>query len=330
MIIVTGGSGFIGSALIWRLNQLGKENIIIVDEFGENEKWQNLIPLKFADVFDKEDFGHMIQSDFLKNFEIDTIFHLGACSSTTEKNFDYLLRNNYEYSKFLCEKALENNIRFIYASSAATYGDGSQGYEDDESKLHTLRPLNAYGYSKHMFDLWAKKSRVLDKIVGLKYFNVFGPNEYHKGEMRSVVNKCYQQVKESKKALLFKSSNKKYKDGEQSRDFLYVKDAVDMTLYFMENKIVSGIYNIGTGESNSFNDLIKPIFNALDMKENIEYFEMPEILKEKYQYYTKADIGKLRSVGFKKDITPVKEAVEDYVSNYLNTENPYLDKKIKI
>ena len=323
MIIVTGGSGFIGSALIWRLNQLGKENIIIVDEFGENEKWQNLIPLKFADVFDKEDFGHMIQSDFLKNFEIDTIFHLGACSSTTEKNFDYLLRNNYEYSKFLCEKALENNIRFIYASSAATYGDGSQGYEDDESKLHTLRPLNAYGYSKHMFDLWAKKSRVLDKIVGLKYFNVFGPNEYHKGEMRSVVNKCYQQVKESKKALLFKSSNKKYKDGEQSRDFLYVKDAVDMTLYFMENKIVSGIYNIGTGESNSFNDLIKPIFNALDMKENIEYFEMPEILKEKYQYYTKAEMDKLKSIGYDKPFYSLEAGVNDYVKNYLSV-NKYM------
>lgn len=324
MIIVTGGSGFIGSALIWRLNQLGKEDIIIVDEFGENEKWQNLIPLKYADVFDKEDFGHMIQADFLKNFEIDTIFHLGACSSTTEKNFNYLLRNNYEYTKYLCEKALENDIRFIYASSAATYGDGSNGYIDDESKLHTLRPLNGYGYSKHMFDLWARKSRVLDKIVGLKYFNVYGPNEYHKGDMRSVVNKCFQQIKETGKARLFKSSNPDYKDGEQRRDFLYVKNAVEMTLFFWDNRIAAGIYNIGTGEANNFNELVGPVFKSLEIPENIEYFDMPEILKKKYQYYTKADISKLKSAGYMEKVMKIDDAVSDYVKNYLNTENPYL------
>ncbi len=325
MIIVTGGTGFIGSALIWRLNQLGIDEIIIVDEFGENEKWKNLIQLKFADVFDKEDFGHMISADFLKNFEIDTIFHMGACSSTTEKNFDYLLRNNYEYTKFLCEKALENNIRFIYASSAATYGDGSNGYEDDESKLQTLRPLNAYGYSKHMFDLWALRSKIFDRIVGLKYFNVFGPNEYHKEDMRSVVNKCFKQVKETGKAGLFKSANPEFNDGEQSRDFLYIKDAVDMTLYFWQNKITSGIYNIGTGTSVSFNQFIKPIFKSLDVRENIEYFDMPEILKEKYQYYTRADISKLRGAGYKNECMKIEDAVSDYVGNYLNTDNPFLN-----
>lgn len=324
MIIVTGGAGFIGSALIWRLNQLGEEDIVVVDEFGENIKWKNLVSLKFADVFDKEDFGHMISSGFFQKIKIDTIFHLGACSSTTEKDFNYLFRNNFEYTKYLCEQSIDNDIRFIYASSAATYGEGENGYGDSESKLHTLRPLNAYGYSKHLFDLWARKSRVLDKIVGLKYFNVYGPNEYHKGNMRSVVNKCYHQVKETGQARLFRSANPKFKDGEQSRDFLYVKDAVDMTLFFMQNKIVSGIYNIGTGNSNSFNDFVKPIFKALDMKENIEYFDMPEILKEKYQYYTKADTDKLKSVGYKKKITQISEAVEDYVANYLNTSNPYL------
>ncbi len=329
MIIVTGGSGFIGSALIWRLNQLGYEDIIIVDEFGKkkerkNGKWQNLVPLKYEDIVDKEDFGHMIQSDFLKKFEIDTIFHLGACSSTTERNFDFLLRNNYEYSKYLCDKELENNIRFIYASSAATYGDGSQGYEDDESKLDSLRPLNGYGYSKHMFDLWAKKSRVLDKIAGLKYFNVYGPNEYHKDDMRSVVNKSFHQVKETGKARLFKSANPEYKDGGQRRDFLYVKDAVDMTLFFWDNKIASGIYNIGTGEANSFNELIKPVFQSMNVKEDIEYFDMPEILKQKYQYYTQADITKLRSAGYINNITKIDDAVTDYVKNYLNTEDPYL------
>lgn len=324
MIIVTGGSGFIGSALIWRLNQLGREDIIVVDEFGRGEKWKNLVNLKFADLFDKEDFGHMVSSDFLKNFEIETIFHLGACSSTTETDFNYLLRNNYEYSKFLCEKALDNNIRFIYASSAATYGDGANGYSDDENTLDKLKPLNAYGYSKHLFDLWARRSKVLDKIVGLKYFNVFGPNEYHKEVMRSVVNKCYEQIKQTGKARLFKSENPDYKDGEQKRDFLYVKDAVDMTLYFWDNKIVSGIYNIGTGKVNSFNELVRPIFKSLGLKENIEYFDMPEILKEKYQYYTQADIGKLRSAGYINEITKADDAVTDYVTNYLDKDNSFL------
>lgn len=324
MIIVTGGAGFIGSALIWRLNQLGIEDIIVVDEFSENEKWKNLVPLRYADVFDKEDFGHMISADFMKNFEIDTIFHLGACSSTTEKNFDYLMRNNFEYTKFLSEKAVENNIRFIYASSAATYGDGSQGYEDDESKLQTLRPLNAYGYSKHLFDLWARRSRIIDKIVGLKYFNVYGPNEYHKGDMRSVVNKCCEQIKTTGKAKLFNSENPGYKDGEQKRDFLYVKDAVDMTLFFRDNKIISGIYNIGTGEANTFNELIKPVFSSLGLKENIEYIDMPDNLKSKYQYYTKADITKLRDSGYTNNIMKIGDAVTDYVTNYLNTEDRYL------
>lgn len=338
MIVVTGGAGFIGSALVWRLNQLGEENIIIVDDFVKNEediknkiysakddKWKNLVHLKYADVFDKEDFGHMLSSDFLKNFEVETVFHLGANSSTTERDFGSLMTNNYEYTKYLCEKAIENNVRFIYASSAATYGDGSKGYEDDESKLNTLVPLNGYGYSKHMFDIWAKKLKLLDKIVGLKYFNVYGPNEYHKEDMRSVVNKCYHQIKETGKARLFKSANPEFADGGQSRDFLYVKDAVEMTLFFRENKIVNGIYNIGTGESNSFNEFVKPVFNALDMKENIEYFDMPEILQEKYQYYTKADISKLRNAGYKKEIYKIEDAVTDYVAGYLDTENPYLN-----
>ena len=329
MIIVTGGAGFIGSALIWRLNQLGEEDIVVVDEFGkddngENGKWKNLVTLKYADVFDKEDFGHMLSSGFLKNFKIDTIFHLGANSSTTEKNFNTLFKNNFEYTKYLCEQCIDNEVRFVYASSAATYGNGDQGYSDDESKLHLLKPLNAYGYSKHMFDLWARKSRVLDKIAGLKYFNVYGPNEYHKSGMQSVVNKCFHQVKDTGKARLFKSDNPLYKDGEQRRDFLYVKDAVDMTLYFMQNKIVNGIYNIGTGKANTFNDFVKPIFKALKKEENIEFFEMPEILKEKYQYFTEADTDKLRSTGYDKELTPIDEAVNDYVKNYLDTDDPYL------
>lgn len=335
MIVVTGGAGFIGSAVVWRLNQLGIDDIIIVDDFDKDkdsikdgsydeDKWKNLVHLRYADIFDKEDFGHMLSSDFMKNFEVETVFHLGANSSTTEKDFGSLLRNNYEYTKYLCEKALDNNVRFIYASSAATYGDGANGYEDNEEKLNSLVPLNGYGYSKHMFDLWAKKLRLFDKIVGLKYFNVYGPNEYHKGDMRSVVNKCFHQIKETGKARLFKSSNPDFGDGEQSRDFLYVKDAVEMTLFFRDNKIVNGLYNIGTGESNSFNEFVKPVFKTLNIKENIEYFDMPEILREKYQYYTKADITKLRKAGYDKSIYKIEDAVTDYVGGYLNSEDAYL------
>lgn len=324
MIVVTGGSGFIGSALIWRLNQLGRTDIIVVDHFGENEKFKNLIPLKFVDIFDREYFGSMVQDGFLKDNKIETIYHLGACSSTTMQDFNYLLHNNYEYSKFLCGNAIDNNIRFIYASSAATYGDGSNGYIDDESKIETLRPLNGYGYSKQLFDLWVKNNGFLDKVVGVKYFNVYGPNEYHKGDMRSVVSKSFDQIKESKKSKLFKSYIEGMADGEQKRDFIYVKDAVEMTLFFGENKIVNGIYNVGTGQANSFNSLVKPIFKALGLKENIEYFEMPEVLKNKYQNFTQADISKIRKAGYNKDMTDISDAVTDYVSNYLNKDNSHL------
>lgn len=325
MIIVTGGSGFIGSALIWRLNQMGITDIIVVDHFGENEKYKNLIPLKFIDVFDREYFGSMVHEGFLKENKIETIYHLGACSSTTMQDFNYLLHNNYEYSKFLCGNAVDNNIRFIYASSAATYGDGSKGYSDDESQLETLRPLNGYGYSKQLFDLWVKNNGFLDKVVGLKYFNVFGPNEYHKNDMRSVVSKSFDQIIGTKKTRLFKSTVKGMADGEQKRDFIYVKDAVDMTLFFGENKIVNGIYNVGTGKANSFNSLVKPIFKSLGIKENIEYIEMPEVLKNKYQSFTEADISKIRKAGYQKEITDITDAVTDYVSNFLNKEYSHLN-----
>lgn len=325
MIVVTGGSGFIGSALIWRLNQMGRTDIIVVDHFGENEKYKNLIPLKFMDVFDREYFGSMVQDGFLKDNKIETIYHLGACSSTTMQDFNFLLHNNYEYSKFLCGNAVDNNIRFIYASSAATYGDGSNGYKDDESQLEILRPLNGYGYSKQLFDLWIKNNGFLDKVVGLKYFNVYGPNEYHKNDMRSVVSKSFDQIIETKKTRLFKSTVKGMADGEQKRDFIYVKDAVDMTLFFGENKIVNGIYNVGTGKANSFNSLVKPIFKTLGLKENIEYFEMPEVLKNKYQNFTQADIDKIRKAGYQKEITDISDAVSDYVANYLNKEYSHLN-----
>lgn len=324
MIVVTGGAGFIGSALVWALNKKGREDIIIVDHFGENDKYKNLIALKYLDVFDRDDFGQMVHDGFLKSNKVETVYHLGACSSTTQLDMNFLLRNNYEYTKFLCGHSINNNIRFVYASSAATYGDGSQGYDDNEELLDTLRPLNPYGFSKQMFDQWAKREGYLDKIAGLKYFNVFGPNEYHKGDMQSIVSKAYKQVKETGKIRLFKSYSDEYGDGEQKRDFIYVKDAVDMTLFFGENKIVNGIYNIGTGKANTFNDFVKPVFKALNVKENIEYFDMPDVLKGRYQDFTQANMSKIRKAGYKGEFTKIVDAVIDYTKNYLNTEFPYL------
>lgn len=324
MIIVTGGAGFIGSALVWRLNQLGRNDIIIVDHFAEDMKYKNLIPLKFLDLFNKDEFGMMVNEGFFEKNKFDVLYHLGACSSTTQLDTGYLLRNNYEYTKFLCEKAVKNNIRFIYASSAATYGDGSNGYDDNEDALETLRPLNGYGYSKQLFDVWAQKNGYLKEIAGLKYFNVYGPNEYHKGDMRSIVNKAFYQIKETGKARLFKSYSDKYKDGDQKRDFVYVKDAVDMTIFFAENPVLCGIYNVGTGKANTFNSFVKPIFKVLGVKENIEYFEMPEVLRGKYQDYTQANMSKLLNSGYKKEFTKISDAVTNYISNYLNTDNPYL------
>ncbi|MBX7046610.1 MAG: ADP-glyceromanno-heptose 6-epimerase [Ignavibacteria bacterium] len=327
MIIVTGGAGFIGSALVWRLNQLGVDDIFIVDEFGKDDKYKNLLNLKFYDLIDKEEFGHIISQsdDFLKQNRVDTIFHLGACSATTEQDLRYLLINNYEYTKYLCGISAANDIRFIYASSAATYGDGSMGYYDDEKKLYTLRPLNKYGYSKHLFDLWALKNGYLNSAVGLKYFNVYGPNEYHKDDMRSMANKAFDQIKSSGKVRLFKSDRpEEYSDGEQKRDFIYIKDAVEMTLHFWHNKIYSGIYNIGTGNASSFNALIKPVFKAMNLAENIEYFDMPDILKGRYQDFTQANINKLRQTGYDKEITNIEDAVIDYTANYMNTDDPYL------
>ncbi len=316
MIVVTGGAGFIGSALVWRLNQLGRNDIIIVDRLGTEEKWKNLVGLDFHDFYNKEDFIDWIAMDEFY-YDVEVIFHLGACSSTTEKDADYLLENNYRYTQILSEYALNREIRFIYASSAATYGDGLQGYSDNEEELDKLRPLNMYGYSKHLFDLYAKKNNYFEKIVGLKYFNVYGPNEYHKGDMRSVVHKAFHQIMENGKVRLFKSYKDEYKHGEQRRDFIYVKDAVDITLFFWQNKEINGLFNVGTGNARTWNDLVTAIFKAMDKPVNIEYIEMPESLREKYQYFTQADLTKLKNAGYDKEFTGLEKGVEDYVKNYL-------------
>ena len=319
MIIVTGGAGFIGSALIAALNKRQITDILVVDELGTDQKWKNLYNLSFADYVEKNDFLEMIIADKL-NSSLEAVFHLGACSDTTETNASYLIKNNYEYSKLLAQWATADNVRFIYASSAATYGDGSVGFIDDQEKIDILKPLNMYGYSKHLFDLWARRAGLLNNIVGLKYFNVFGPNEYHKADMRSFVIKAFEQISTTGIVRLFKSYKTEYDDGEHLRDFIYVKDAVDMTLFFYDNPQISGLFNIGTGKARSWNDLVKAVFAAMNKKPNIEYIEMPESIRNQYQYYTEADITSLLKAGFDKEIITLEDAVKDYVQNYLQTK----------
>jgi ADP-L-glycero-D-manno-heptose 6-epimerase len=278
----------------------------------ETDKWKNLAPLRFADYIDGYDF-----IDDLDEFrDASAIFHMGACSSTTETDADYMIRNNYQYTQDLARWAVKSDVRFIYASSAAPYGDGSAGMADGTDELNRLRPLNIYGYSKHLFDQFALRNGMFDRIVGLKYFNVFGPNEDHKGDMRSVVNKAFDQINSTGKLQLFRSHSPDYEDGEFGRDFIYVKDAVDMTLHFMEGN-TGGLFNVGSGRMNTWNALAEAIFAALDLTKNVEFIDMPEELRGRYQYRTEADILRIREAGYDGETTPLEAAVADYVGNYL-------------
>ena len=316
MIIVTGGAGFIGSAIIAALNKRKVTDILVVDQLGCDQKWKNLRNLSFADYVEKDDFLEMVIEDKLDG-SIEAVLHLGACSDTTETNASYLLKNNYEYTKLLAQWTTNADIRFIYASSAATYGDGSAGFSDDENVLESLRPLNMYGYSKHLFDLWARRTGLLKKIVGLKYFNVFGPNEYHKANMRSFCIKAFEQINATGKVRLFKSYKPEFKDGEQVRDFIYITDAVDMTLFFLDNSKQNGIYNIGTSRPRTWNDLVMAVFDGMGRKPNIEYIEMPDSIRNQYQYYTCAETAKLSKAGYERKPTPLETAIKQYVQNYL-------------
>lgn len=316
-ILITGGAGFIGSALVWELNRRGCENIVVCDRLSTDEKWKNLVPLRFADYIDGNDLLDAVQRSPAKLGRFDHVLHLGACSATTERDADYLMRNNYEFTKQLCQWSLANQTRFVYASSAATYGDGAHGMNDQDPDIHKLRPLNMYGYSKHLFDLHAKREGWLPKIVGLKYFNVYGPNEDHKADMRSLVHKACGQILATGKVQLFKSHRPDYKHGEQMRDFLYVKDAIRMTLHLAETPSAGGLFNLGSGKAHTWIELATAIFTALGKAPNIEFIDMPEHLQSKYQYYTCADIAKLRASGFTQDITALTEAVRDYVQGYL-------------
>jgi ADP-L-glycero-D-manno-heptose 6-epimerase len=313
-LVVTGGAGFIGSALIWALNRRGIDDILVVDRLDETEKWKHLVPLRFADYMDADDFlTHAVDGDDLG--EIGTIFHLGACSSTTETDSDYLMRNNFEYTKQLAIWAYENDARFVYASSAATYG-ARETELSDRADLHSLRPLNMYAYSKQLFDMYAARTGLDQTICGIKYFNVFGPNEEHKGNMRSLVNKAYDQILNGGTVALFKSYRPDFADGEQRRDFIYVKDAIDMTLFLAESD-ASGLFNVGSGRAQTWLELVRPIFAALDRPERIEFVDMPEQLRSKYQYSTCADMRSLHEAGYSGSPMSLSDAVTDYVRNYL-------------
>jgi ADP-L-glycero-D-manno-heptose 6-epimerase len=331
-ILVTGGAGFIGSALVWALNQRGRADIVVTDFLEPAKRWNGVVPLdsgcdskrrnlaglKFTDYVEADVFRSRIQSTPQAFGRFGAVFHLGACSSTTERNEAYLQDNNFGFTRELAEWSLAQGTRFIYASSAATYGDGAAGMDDKDENLARLYPLNLYGWSKQRFDLHAQKEGYLHRIVGLKYFNVFGPNEDHKGDMRSLVHKAYEQILTTGKVNLFKSYRPEFRDGEQRRDFLYVKDAVGMTLHFAEKTTTAGgLYNLGSGEANTWLALTSAIFAALDRTPNIEFVEMPAVLRDKYQYFTQADIAKLRASGYARPVTSLADAVSDYVRNYL-------------
>lgn len=316
LIILTGGAGFIGSCFLWKLNHEGEKDIIVVDHNNSRVKMKNLEGKAYADYFEKDVFIKNIKSGKLSQ-KVKAVFHIGACTSTVETDAEYLQKNNTDYSRILCEWALKNNVPFYYASSAAIYGDGSLGYSDEDAVTLKLSPLNLYGRSKHAFDLWLVKNDLTRKVVGFRYFNVFGPNEYHKGEMRSLVVKAYEQIKKDGKIRLFKSYKPEYRDGEQKRDFIYVKDCVELMYRFYQNGKVKGIFNLGTGRAHTWNDLGFAIFAALGIKPNIEYIEMPEAIRDKYQYFTEADLTKLKKSGVNFSFTPLEKAVADYVKNYL-------------
>lgn len=320
MIVITGGAGFIGSCLLHRFNVLGVDDIIIVDNLGSTAKWKNLLNKRYDEIFGKEEFLEKIKQNYFAK-TITSIYHLGACTDTTETDSNYLLSNNYNYSKTLAKFALEKDIPFFYASSAATYGLGEFGYVDNI--FEELRPINAYGFSKHIFDLWVLKNSYDQYFTGLKFFNVFGPNEYHKNSMASMVYKSYHQIKNEKKIKLFKSNDVAYADGMQSRDFIYVKDVTNIIMKLYKNK-AKGIFNVGTGIASSWNDLANSVFTSLEIEPNIEYIDMPENLANQYQNFTQADLTKLTSTIGNFEFTSLEDSVSDYLLNYLNTNSKYL------
>ncbi|MCC8110038.1 MAG: ADP-glyceromanno-heptose 6-epimerase [Planctomycetes bacterium] len=325
MFIVTGGAGFIGSAMVWKLNAMGIHDILVVDTLETGQKWKNIRGLRFDDIYMPDEFLDMVMEMGELPHDTEAVIHMGACSRTTEKDADYLLRNNYRYTKVLAQHAVDQGIRFINASSAATYGNGELGYDDDPALLERLLPLNMYGHSKLMVDQWLYHEGYIDAVASLRFFNVYGPNEYHKDDMASMVYKAFNTVQAGGRLGLFKSYRPEYKDGEQQRDFVYIKDVVDCLWWLVEHPKVNGILNIGTGSEATWNELAGALFAALGKEPAIDYVEMPEAIRGQYQYHTKADITRLRNAGYTGTFRPVADGVRDYVQNHLLLDNPYIN-----
>ncbi len=323
MYIITGGAGFLGSALIWELNNAGIDEILVVDNLGHTEKWKNLVGLSYADYVHKDVFINSVREYGLGK-HVKGVVHLGACSSTTESDADFLMQNNFHYSRDLCLAALEQGARFINASSASTYGDGSLGFSDDDDMLPKLRPLNMYGYSKQLFDMWLQRHNYIDKVASLKFFNVYGPNEYHKDSMRSVICKAHTEIERSGYLQLFASDTPDYANGGQMRDFIYVKDCTRIMAWLLAYDGVQGVFNVGTGKARTWNDLAKAVFKAMGKDENIEYIGMPEQLKGKYQNFTEAPMQKLAATGCPMPEYSLEDGIKDYIQNYLSG-GKYLD-----
>lgn len=317
MVIITGGAGFIGSALLWALNGRGENNVLVVDTIDHDQKEENLAVLQYEELVGIKEFREKLNAGDYDRAGVTGIIHMGAISSTTETNWDLLEDNNVEYSKDIIRWCQTKGVRCVYASSGATYGDGSKGYSDDHNLFNDLEPLNLYGKSKLLVDIWARDGGFLNEVAGVRYFNVFGPNEYHKEGMASVPFKKYQQMKDKGYIELFKSNHKDYKDGEQKRDFVYIKDVVDVTLWLLDHSDVNGVFNVGTGKARSWNDVAKTMFAAVGKKPKIKYVPMPGNLANQYQNFTQADISKLRAAGYKKPMTGLEDAIEDYLKNYL-------------
>ena len=332
MIIVTGAAGMIGSAMVWKLNEMGRNDIIVVDKLRTEEKWLNLRKRDYADWVDRDELFNWLANPANAG-KITGVVHMGACSATTERDGDFLMENNYGYSKKLWDFCAARQIPYVYASSAATYGAGELGYNDDVTpeELKKLQPLNKYGYSKKIFDDWAFKQSIAPKQwCGLKFFNVYGPQEYHKGRMASMVFHTFNQYRDNGGVKLFKSHKEGFKDGEQLRDFVYLKDVVDVMYFLLTEKVESGVYNIGTGEARSFLDLSMATMRAasnnpeLKVEDVVEFIPMHEDLRGRYQYFTQASMEKLKRAGYTKKFTSLEEGVKDYVQNYLAKEDSYL------
>ncbi len=327
MIVVTGGAGFIGSNIVWALEARGHHKIVVVDRLREDDKWKNLAGRELYDVVHPDELFGFLEDNATN---IDAIFHMGAISATTERDVDLIMENNFQLTYDLWKWCTSHQSRFIYASSAATYGDGTAGFEDDNTceALAKLKPLNPYGWSKHLFD--RRVARMMldgeahpNQWAGLKFFNVYGPNEYHKGPMRSVVHQLHPKAAAGEAAVLFKSHHPDYSDGGQMRDFIYIDDCVDIMMWLLDNEDVSGIYNCGTGKARTFRDLTVSVYQALGRDPKIEYIPTPENIRDKYQYFTQAQTIRLRAAGYKKPFTELEDGIADYINNYLATDNPY-------